>query len=302
VLGWNLAVILWGAYVRASGSGAGCGSHWPLCNGEVMPRTARLETLIEFAHRITSGVALISVIGLAAWAFRAFPRRHPARTASLASGILIITEALLGAGLVLFEYVAGNASTARAVYLSGHLVTTLLLLAAVSLAAWFGSGRPAPRLGGSGSLDWVLGIGIMGVVVLGISGVVAALGDTLFPSASVASGLREDFSPAAHVLIRLRLFHPVIAAFVSAHLMFAAVLARVRSSDRAARAFSWTLSVLVLLQLALGVVNVTLLAPVWLQLIHLLLADALWLALILLSASALSARDEAPFQEFATAN
>ncbi|MFN8454080.1 MAG: COX15/CtaA family protein [Anaerolineae bacterium] len=64
VLAYNLAVILWGAFVRASGSGAGCGSHWPLCNGEVIPRTPQMETLVEFTHRLTSGLALLLVIGL----------------------------------------------------------------------------------------------------------------------------------------------------------------------------------------------------------------------------------------------
>ncbi len=38
VLLWNVLVALWGAYVRATGSGAGCGSHWPTCNGEILPR------------------------------------------------------------------------------------------------------------------------------------------------------------------------------------------------------------------------------------------------------------------------
>ena len=74
VLGFNLLVILWGAFVRATGSGAGCGSHWPLCNGEVLPRAPALATLIEFSHRLTSGVALLLVIGLVVGAWRGFPR------------------------------------------------------------------------------------------------------------------------------------------------------------------------------------------------------------------------------------
>src|SRR5829696_8162535 len=105
VLAYNLLVILWGAYVRATGSGAGCGSHWPLCNGEVVPRAAAAQTLIEFTHRATSGLALLAVVALVAWVFQAFPRRHPARKGAASSLVLILTEAAVGAGLVLFELV-----------------------------------------------------------------------------------------------------------------------------------------------------------------------------------------------------
>ena len=133
VLGYNLLVIVWGAYVRASGSGAGCGNHWPLCKGEVIPRAAALETLVEVTHRLTSGLALIFVIGLVFWAFRRFPRGHHVRRASIVSLIFILTEALIGAGLVLFEYVAANASHARAFWMSGHLINTFLLLGSLAL-------------------------------------------------------------------------------------------------------------------------------------------------------------------------
>src|SRR5260370_28805435 len=105
VLAWNFVVVLWGAYVRASGSGAGCGSHWPLCNGEVVPRAPGIATIIEFTHRATSGVALIATIGLAVWSFFLFPRKHRVRRMAILGAIFLIVEALLGAGLVLFEYV-----------------------------------------------------------------------------------------------------------------------------------------------------------------------------------------------------
>ena len=48
---YNVLVILWGALVRASGSGAGCGNHWPLCNGQVIPVSPGWHTVIEFTHR-----------------------------------------------------------------------------------------------------------------------------------------------------------------------------------------------------------------------------------------------------------
>jgi heme A synthase len=141
VLGYNLLVIMWGAYVRASGSGAGCGNHWPLCRGAVIPRSPALETLVEISHRFTSGLSLIFVIGLVFWSFQRFPRRHPVRAAAVVSLVFILTEALIGAGLVLFEYVAHNASTARAFWMSGHLINTFLLLGALALTAWWASGH-----------------------------------------------------------------------------------------------------------------------------------------------------------------
>src|SRR6476659_8783610 len=104
-LGFTLAVILWGAYVRASGSGAGCGSHWPLCNGEVVPRAPALATIIELTHRATSGIALVLVAILVVAARKSLPKGHIARTSSVYSLVFILTEALIGAGLVLFEHV-----------------------------------------------------------------------------------------------------------------------------------------------------------------------------------------------------
>ena len=121
---YNVAVIVWGAYVRATGAGAGCGNHWPLCNGEVVPRGARLETLIEFSHRVTSGLAALLVLGLAVACWCWLPKRHPARTSSLAAALLMFTEALLGAALVKFELVAQDRSLARAVSLPVHSTNT----------------------------------------------------------------------------------------------------------------------------------------------------------------------------------
>ena len=134
VLGFNVLVIIWGAFVRATGSGAGCGSHWPLCNGELVPRAPQVETLIEFSHRITSGIALLGVVALLIWAMRSFPRGHHVRKAAGASMFFMVTEALVGAGLVPFEYVAHNVSIARAYWMAGHLTNTFLLLAALTLA------------------------------------------------------------------------------------------------------------------------------------------------------------------------
>ena len=113
VLAYNLLVIAWGAYVRASGSGAGCGRHWPLCNGELVPRAESAKTLVEASHRVSAGLAMIAVVALMVWTLRAVPRGHRARRASIFSAVFISGEALIGAALVLFELVAKDESMKR---------------------------------------------------------------------------------------------------------------------------------------------------------------------------------------------
>ncbi|MGB9180208.1 MAG: COX15/CtaA family protein [Pyrinomonadaceae bacterium] len=287
VVAYNLAVILWGVYVRASGSGAGCGSHWPLCNGEVFPRARASEMLIEFTHRLMSGAALVLIIGLVVWAFRAFPKKHAVRTGATLSLIFILTEALIGAGLVLFELVADNDSIARAMFMSVHLANTFVLLAVMTLTAWWATGGRPLRLRGQGNVLWLLLVALAGTLVLAVSGAVTALGDTLFPSNSLAAGLSADFSQTAHLLIRLRLLHPVLALTVGAIVVLIAVLVSLWRRDSWTRIWMLAVVATVVAQLGAGLLNVALLAPVWLQLVHLLLADLLWLSLVLLAASAL---------------
>jgi heme A synthase len=288
VLGFNLFVILWGAYVRASGSGAGCGSHWPLCNGEVVPRSPGAATLIEFGHRLTSGVALLLVVGLVIGARRGFPPRHPARRAAYASGVLILMEALIGAGLVLLEYVADDARVARGFWVSGHLANTFLLVAALTLSPLWATGLPAPRLRGRVALASVFAIALGGVLVLGTSGAITALGDTLFPVTSWADGKAQTFSETAHLFVRLRIWHPTLAVAVGGAVVVAA-FAALRSDPRLVRLARGVVS-LYLLELAVGLLNVWTLAPIEIQLVHLLLADAIWIALVALTATALAER------------
>ena len=189
VLGWNVAVILWGAFVRATGSGAGCGAHWPLCNGEVVPRAPALETMVEFTHRATSGVALLLVFALALWVFHDRPKGHYARRAAAASVFFILTEAAVGAGLVLFQLVGANESVARALFMAGHLANTFVLLACLALTAhWCATDDPVRRDAVS-RFGWPFALGAIGLVVVGKSGAVAALGDTLYPAQSILGGL-----------------------------------------------------------------------------------------------------------------
>lgn len=290
---YNLLVILWGAYVRASGSGAGCGNHWPLCNGEVLPRAPQIETVIEFSHRLSSGLALILIVVLFAWAWRAYPAGSLVRKGAGACLALILLEALFGAGLVLFEWVAQDASLGRAISMPSHLVVTLLLLAALSLTAWWASGGKALHLQGCGlhrswqSWSWVLGL--LGMIVIGATGAVTALGDTLFPAETLAAGLQQDLSAQAHFLVRLRVIHPLISMVVGFFLMFHAYFFGWTHRSLATRRLARILFLLIVTQWAAGLINVALLAPIWMQLVHLLLADLAWISLILLGAASFEA-------------
>lgn len=298
VLGYNLLVILWGAYVRASGSGAGCGAHWPLCNGEVIPRAPAIETLIELTHRATSGVALLLVVGQLAWARRIAPRRGPLWWAAHAAMALMLTEALVGAGLVLFEMVAENASLARAWWLAAHLLNTFGLLAMLGLVPWLASRAGATRstFGAVLRAVWqaagrergLLLAALGGTLLLGMTGAITALGDTLFPSRSLAEGFAQDVSPTAHLLVRLRVIHPTLAVAMAAVLLLTAGVCAARRPSSETRRFGLAVATLVLTQLLAGVVNLVLLAPTWMQLVHLLLADLLWLALVGLVATTLA--------------
>jgi cytochrome c oxidase assembly protein subunit 15 len=286
---YNLAVILWGATVRATGSGAGCGSHWPLCNGEVVPRSPRIETVIELTHRVTSGIALLLVVGLVVLAFRWRPKGHAARKAAAWTLFFMLTEAAVGAGLVLFELVADNKSMARALFMGTHLINTFFLLGAMTLTAHFASGRAPFRLRGQGSLAVWLVTGAAALLLAGVSGAIAALGDTLFPAATLREALKQDLSSTAHLLIRLRVLHPALSVTAAALTIFLAFrLESLQPGSLAARWANRRTLPLVFLQIVAGVVNVLLLAPVWMQLVHLLLADLVWISYIVAGAQALA--------------
>jgi heme A synthase len=294
VLLFNVGVILWGAFVRATGSGAGCGAHWPLCNGEVVPRAPGLATMVEFTHRATSGVALLLVALLALWVFRDRPKGHPARPAAGASFFFILTEAAVGAGLVLFQLVAENESVARALFMAVHLVNTFLLLAGLALTAHWCSDAAPLRRDAIARDGWLFGAGALVLLAVGKSGAVAALGDTLYPAQSILGGLAQDLSPTAHFLVRLRVAHPILAVAGAIAVAFVAGRVLQWADDGPTRRAAWAVPALALVQIAAGLVNVALLAPVWMQIVHLLLADALWIAFVLLAARALALPANAP--------
>lgn len=294
VVAYNTLVIVWGAMVRATGSGAGCGNHWPLCNGQVIPVSPSVHTLIEFTHRAMTGAATFAVIGVVLFTFLATSARDMARKFAVASMVLLLNEALLGALLVKLGYVTGNQSTGRVVLLSVHLSNTLLLLAALTLTAVL-LGRnseshlqidsvqnPVPK-----AQRFFLSVtALLATMLVGVSGSLAALGDTLFPSSSLRSAIAADLSANAPGLIRVRWVHP--ASALLAGLCVLLLLRLSWSSSQTSRVSRWVASLL-LLQFVLGFADVLLLAPVPMQLLHLLGADLYWIALVTLCSSFLLA-------------
>lgn len=286
LLAYNLLVVLSGAFVRATISGDGCGNHWPTCNGQMLPDLGSAKTAIEFSHRGMTGLLLPMTIGLVVWAFRGFPKGHLARPAAMGVLVFTIAEALVGAGLVLFELVAHDASVSRAIVMPIHLVLTFMLLASAALTAWWGSETPRPQLRGQGAMGWALVLGFVATLTLGVSGALMALGGTLFPVNDVVEGLKQDLSPGAHFLVGIRIYHPFIALTAGLYLLLVVALTmNLRPSADVQRFARWTIGVF-LAQMGFGVVNLFFHAPVWMQLVHLLLADMFWISLVLMSACA----------------
>jgi heme A synthase len=280
VLIYAILVIVWGAVVRATSSGAGCGAHWPLCNGEVIPLAPTLKTIVEFAHRATSGLILIMTVLLLWMAVKTFPAGHTARRAAWWSLIFVIVEALIGAGIVLLRLVEDNASLARAIYIAGHLTNTLIL---VGCYTWtiVAAEPQAVSWAPAKAVKWErwMRAALLGIIVVAAAGAVVALGDTLFPSKTLAEGFAADRDPSAHFLIRLRMWHPAIAVLVSA-LLITIVVRSEAMDDPAlqppARALVW----LIVTQVALGAANLLTLAPLPLQMAHLLVSNLLWVAAV----------------------
>jgi heme A synthase len=290
LLAYDVGVVAWGAYVRATGSGAGCGRHWPLCNGEVVPRSAPAAMQIEFSHRASSGLAFVLSIVLLIWALRAYPRGHLVRRAAAWVVGFMTSEALIGAGLVLFELVAHDASMKRALGTSLHLMNTFLLLAATSLTAWWASARSSVRLGQRSGATAALATSLVATLFVGMSGALTALGDTLFPSSSLAGGVAQDFASGAPAFVRLRAVHPVLAVATAALILGTTTVLRALDRSRDVQILSRAAGVLAVAQVGAGLLDMTLLAPVGMQLVHLVLADLVWIALVLTSAAALAAK------------
>ncbi len=295
-----MGVILFGAWVRITGSGAGCGDHWPTCHGEVIPIAPNTKTMIEFTHRVTSGLCGVFGLVLIVWSFIK-RRAGKAFYGALITMAFIIIEALVGAGIVLKELVADDDSVARAIVVAIHLVNTLVLMGAASLTAWWAGGGSAHLEGAVRAKKLttaLLGFGVVMLLATSMSGAVTALGDTLFPvDPTLGEGLlarvKGDLSATRHFLVRLRVLHPVIAIFTAAYVLFLGNRMLSKKERPQARSWALILSISVVCQVLIGVVNIALAAPGWVQLFHLLVAQFVWISLVLLSASSLSTSSSA---------
>lgn len=282
-LALNEAVVLWGAYVRESQSGAGCGSHWPLCQGVVVPHGARWHTIVEFTHRASSGIAVLTVAALAIAVFLTTPRRNLARWAAGFAAFFMFNEALLGALLVLLRKVAMDQSVGRAVYLCAHSANTLLLLGAIAATAYWLTWPDEAQWNRYRRTRWLAPIlALLFTLAAAATGAIAALGDTLFPATSLHQAWAQDFAANAHYALRLRILHPLSATVLAVYVLW--MLLRHAQSDSLTRRWALITFGLLVLQYALGIADIFLLAPLWLQISHLLGADLFWIALVLLIA------------------
>ncbi|HEX8713546.1 MAG TPA: COX15/CtaA family protein [Terracidiphilus sp.] len=285
VLVYFIAVILWGAVTRATGAGDGCGNHWPLCNGTVIQHSPTVDAMIEFTHRITSGISFFAVVGLAIWTYAATARGHLARRFAIAAVLFTLVEAAIGALLVKLGLTAQSHSPLRPPYLAVHFSNTLLLIAALTMTAHM-LGRRAGYT--RGSTRWIKPFGAFAclfvVLIVGVTGSLAALGDTLFPAQSLSAAMAQDFSTKSAWLLRWRWTHPTIAVVASVFFLWLIARAMQRSAHWNNRGLAVFILALLAVQYALGTLNILLLAPIWLQVLHLLAADVLWTALVVLSA------------------
>jgi heme A synthase len=294
VLGFNILVILWGVFLRASKSGDGCGRHWLTCQGEVVPSAPELKTIIEFSHRVTSSIAGILLIVLLVWAFQRWRVQKTEQTrltlvTAVGSFIFVVIEGLLGAGLVLSGNTAENLTPERPLWMAAHLINTFVLLAFLALTARYAAGGGRLNFHIPTKYLAALAVGVLAIFLVGITGSVAALSHMIFPSGTLTAGLAQDFSPTSHLLLRLRLLHPITAILTSVFLIFlTGWLAKERKDDKKVSRWSNILLFLVLAQIAFGSATLLMLAPIVMQLGHLFLADLIWISYVIFSAGFLS--------------
>lgn len=292
-LGATLLAIVMGAVVRGTLSGDGCGASWPGCDGAIIPGSSDdTAQLIEFSHRVISGVSLLVTIGLVWAVFRAFRAPHPARTAALYSLGFLVAEALIGAVIVLYGWVAHDRSAARQVSVPLHVVNTFLLTASMALTIWLIAGRPAPRLRGQRHLLTRVA-GLAGLMLLvAATGATTSIADTLFGADSVREGIQQDLSSESALIVRLRVLHPFVAVTTGVLVVLFARAHLDEAEHRGLALPAWMLIFGVAGQAVLGVVHIALLTPLATALVHLAVAQVLWLALVFLAITLLSPAPE----------
>jgi heme A synthase len=270
--------VAWGAWVRISGSGDGCGEHWPLCHGQAIPSAAETKTWIEVSHRYSTALYGVLILIQLACLLTRYTRDHPARFWGVATLVFTITEALLGRQLVTLRLVNDSTDLLRLVVMPLHLVnTSLLLTSTVMTAESIRFGKRHRQILPSRIKKWGL-LGIASLLLLLSSGAIAALGSHLAPSESLMSGLIKDWAADSHIAVRLRIVHPILALVLGSALLQLASAVHDEAPHVDARRWLRIFWRVTLASLVAGAVTLVSLAPVWLKITHLLLANALVIA------------------------
>lgn len=275
---YTILVILWGAWVRISHSGDGCGDTWPLCHGRLIPEAERGKTWVEYGHRLMSGIYGLVVIYFWWVARKIYQPGHFARKAALATLIFTITEALLGAKLVLFKLVTTNDTPYRAFVMALHQVNSFMLTGAVALVAVAALSEAEIQKPSSAKqvyrfFPWL-------IVVIGITGAWASLSNSLFPTDNLWDGFMADFSSDSHFLIRIRGLHPLLALLGGGGLALYFWLKAQTAELAVIQKRSLQMSLLLIFGILFGIATLLLHAPVWMKIVHLALAHSIWVVLL----------------------
>lgn len=270
----SILSILAGAFVRATGSGDGCGSTWPTCKGKIIPQLSDPSEVIEFSHRSISGILLIVTLIIFIKS-RNMSKGTLVRTTVNFLTFFVVFEAAIGAVIVLYEWVGLNSSLPRIIAVPIHLVNTFGLLAcyAVLYKVLLNNFKNIKQL-------WDRRFVFVAFLFLlsGATGSITALADVLFPSASFYEGLMEDFDRTSELLTRLRILHPIVATGLSV-----ALIIESRKIQKDYKIDVKFLQLLVIVAVTLGVLNVLSNIVLLLSIFHLAIADLLWITYIYVS-------------------
>ena len=275
---YTVSVIIWGAWVRISHSGDGCGQHWPLCEGAFIPQQAAGKTWIEYLHRLTSGLYGLFVAALMIQALRIFPRGSAQRAAAILTFVLMIIEAALGAALVLKGLVGENATLYRLFVMTFHQINSLLLVGSTVIWAHLTARSVFPWTDLKGRLRPFSPLALF--VCIPATGAWAALANTLFPSLNLAEGLQKDFASDSPWILRLRVVHPLLALSLGVILALHFYRIAMRTSDSASRQAALRVSGVFAGALIFGILTLISLSPIWMKLVHLTWAQLLWISLV----------------------
>jgi heme a synthase len=287
VLAWSMlwltvAVVVGGALVRATDSGAGCGETWPICGGQLIPNIGTHHTAIEVSHRLTTGLLGTVLVLLFLLVRRQFPKTHHLRRAVFGAGVLLIIESLLGASLVLFGWVEYDASIARLIVVPVHLINTFLLVASMALVAHFASGGSPFRVDLSSVRNKVAVSSLGIVLIIGATGALNALADTLILSGHLREPVPGELLVSEAVLRQVRTIHP-FTAIIGGLALLMLVRYLTAGADRRVRFLGLAVQGVIWLQFILGLTNIALEVPLEIQLVHLFVADVLWILFVLIA-------------------